>query len=288
MKSMTGFARAQWQDQDTEWQIEIKAVNGRNLDLRLRLPDGHDVLDSPVRQYLGAQIRRGSVNVAITTQRKGGTDWALNTALLERLTTMRQELIGKIDPALPSLAQLLAIPGMVSVKAAAGVDENLPARLMAHLLEPATSQFNAHRTAEGEQLLRLCLQHVQQIEILLGQAEARLPAQAEAMQQKLHQQLQQLPNVTVDPARLAQELALLLLKADVREELDRLRAHVLAAKKLCAEADAVGRKLDFLAQEFNREANTLCAKSADIELTQIGLGLKNAIDQLREQVQNIE
>lgn len=286
---MTGFARGQWVHQDTQWQMEIKAVNGRNLDLRLRLPDGYDALDGKLRQAISANIKRGSVTVAVTQQRDAAPVITINHDLLAQIQALGPALHGRIHADLPRLEGLLTIPGMVQVKnAVATMPENFVDEFMAGLALPTLNLFNTQRDNEGAHLRQICTQHIAQIQDDVTRAEALLPTQQAAMQQKLTQQLQQLPSVAVEPARVAQELALLLLKADVREELDRLRAHIAAAQKLLGATEPVGRQLDFLAQEFNREANTLCAKSAEIALTQIGLELKNAIDQLREQVQNIE
>lgn len=289
MHSMTGFARTVWQNQDSQWQAEIKAVNGRNLDLRLRVPEGMEWLDYKLRQTLPQHIKRGSVQLTITAQSQTQSRLRLQDDFFRYFQKLRQELATDIDCAPPKLEAVLAIPGMLgATTAATAPNESFFPEIWNHLLLPLLRDFNVLRRAEGEKLAALCQQHLQSIQSHLAQAESRLAPQAATMREKLAQQLSALSTAAIEPQRLAQELAMILVKIDVREELDRISAHIQAMEKLLTNSEPIGRNLDFLLQEFNREANTLCAKSADMTLTQAGLGLKNAIDQLREQAQNIE
>jgi uncharacterized protein (TIGR00255 family) len=289
MHSMTGFARTVWQNQDSQWQAEIKAVNGRNLDLRLRVPEGMEWLDYKLRQTLPQHIKRGSLQLTISVQRQNPSPLQLQPEFFRYFQKLRQELATDIDCAPPKLEAVLAIPGMLgATTAATAPDESFWDTIWAGLIVVAVRQLNAMRQAEGKKLQQLCQQHLDSIKTHLATAESRQEPQSHAMQQRLQQQLAALGTAAIEPQRLAQELAMILVKIDVREELDRISAHIQAMEKLLQSPDPIGRNLDFLLQEFNREANTLCAKSADMPLTQAGLGLKNAIDQLREQAQNIE
>jgi len=292
IKSMTGFARFETRLQDSSWQCEIKSVNGRNMDLRVRLPDGYEFLDSPVRAELAKHIRRGSVAVTITRMREGGDAIEINQSLMQQILALKQQLGSVVDIAPPKLEQLLALPGMMRAATPAMPDDNsaIVADIIKNLVVPCLAELDRMRAAEGLYLTNLFQSHLQSIGQLIDRAESRLAPQMDAMKKRIGDQLAAVSAAAgkVDESRIAQELALLAIKVDVREELDRLKSHIQSGAGLLRSTDAAGRKLDFLAQEFNREANTLCAKSADSELTQIGLELKNVIDQFREQVQNIE
>jgi len=286
--SMTGFARAEAVGEGRHWVWELRSVNGRGLDIRCRLPAGYDALDSVVRAAVAERCRRGNVSATLSEIRDQKAQLRINRETLDQVLQLVAEL-GEVAVAPPRLDGLLALPGVVERQD--GEDE--PARhvaLLTQQLNEALDGLKAMRLVEGERLAALATSHLQEIERLTEAARGVAASQPEAIAARLRQQLSELLGQSPPPApdRLAQEIALLASRADVREELDRLAAHVAAGRSLIAGGGAIGRKLDFLCQELNREANTLCSKSADVELTRIGLDLKVAIEQLREQVQNIE
>jgi len=286
--SMTGFARAEAVGEGRHWVWELRSVNGRGLDIRCRLPAGYDALDSVVRAAVAERCRRGNVSATLSEIRDQKAQLRINRETLDQVLQLVAEL-GEVKVAPPRLDGLLALPGVVERQD--GEDE--PARhvaLLTRQLNEALDGLKAMRLVEGERLAALATSHLQEIERLTEAARSVAASQPEAIAARLRQQLSELLGQSPPPApdRLAQEIALLASRADVREELDRLAAHVAAGRSLIAGGGAIGRKLDFLCQELNREANTLCSKSADVELTRIGLDLKVAIEQLREQVQNIE
>jgi uncharacterized protein (TIGR00255 family) len=291
---MTGFARAEGSEAGLHWAWEVKSVNGRNLDVRCRLPIGFEALEPQARAAMAERFKRGNVSVSMTVSR--GDQPArvrVNRDVLDQLLAVVGELEGKVHSAPPRLDGLLAVRGVVDVVEEDELDEDLrEARLarMAATLATALDALQAMRRDEGNRLALLVQEHLETIERLRRSAAATAAAQPAALKARLKAQVDALleTSTAFSEDRLAQEAALLVTKADVREEIDRLAAHVEAARKLMAAGGPVGRKFDFLCQEFNREANTLCSKSSDVELTAIGLDLKAAIDQLREQVQNIE
>ncbi|TAH32827.1 MAG: YicC family protein [Alphaproteobacteria bacterium] len=288
IKSMTGFARAMVQWQGAAWQCEIKSVNGRNLDLRCRVPEGYDLLEPFLRQEVPKIIRRGTItlNISVLSGKSDNVD--INEALLHRFMELQRKLKSNFEDVSMRFEQVLAIPGIVQSKPPADIPDNAAMELWQALILPTIQQLDGARRNEGQALSKIMTGQIEAIAKFTEQAEARLVPQADVMRARLIDQAANLTKgVNIDDQRLTQELALLVIKADVREELDRLKAHIQAAKELLG-GEGNGRKFDFLCQEFNREANTLCSKSADIELTRIGLELKNTIDQLREQVQNIE
>jgi uncharacterized protein (TIGR00255 family) len=291
--SMTGFARAEGAVGDFGWTWELKSVNGRNLDLRCRFPAGYEYLDGFVRSRAAESLKRGNVAVTLTiddTASQGRL--AVNRAALDQVLAIVKE-IGAQVPAQPArLDGLLGLKGVLEVELPK-VDEAESARrtdVLQHGLGQAIESLGEMRRQEGARLAALILGHLAEIDRLRAAAVASAGAQPLAIRQKLERQFAELLQglTPLSEERLAQEAAMLAGKADVREELDRLAAHVAAARTLIAGGGAVGRKLDFLCQEFNREANTLCSKSADIGLTTIGIELKAAIEQLREQIQNLE
>jgi uncharacterized protein (TIGR00255 family) len=296
---MTGFARAEGVDAadlhpGLHWAWEAKSVNGRNLEVRCRLPPGFESLEAGARAALAERFKRGNVALTLTLARGGEPPRArINRELLDQLMALAAEYAGKGKAEPTRLDSLLAVRGVVEVvEEAEPSEEQRAVRLtrMNETLARALAALAAMRHEEGGRLATLVGQHLDLIEELRQRAGATAAAQPAALKARLKAQVDAL--LEASPAlpeeRLAHEAALLVTKADIREELDRLAAHVAAARKLLAEGGAVGRKFDFLCQEFNREANTLCSKSSDVELTSIGLDLKAAIDQLREQVQNIE
>ena len=291
--SMTGFAAREGGDgQGANWSWELRSVNGRGLDLRLRLPERLGALEAPLRRLLSETVTRGSVSLSLRLGRDGamalgGIDPTRLQAALAQIARI-QEMAQAQGLALsaPSPVDILALKGL-SDAGEGGVLPDPEALLAdAALLIVA---FNDMRRAEGAALAAILGDQIDRIATLVAAAEAASMARAETQAARLRTALAGLfEQNDLDEARLMQEVAILALKSDVTEEIDRLRAHVRAARDLLAQGGAVGRKLDFLMQEFNREANTLCSKSQDGALTAVGLDLKLAIDQTREQVQNVE
>lgn len=293
LKSMTGFARAEGVHGDTSWSWEARSVNGRNLDLRLRLPFGFEALEIRARGLCQEKLSRGNCTINLAVKREGKqTEIRLNEAALAQAQEVaeRAQSLTKLNAA--CLDTLLAMRGVVEAVEAEESEEAQAALFHALIagLASALDQLVAARTSEGERLQRVIEKQLATIDSLVERASNASARQPEAIASRLAEQIAQLtegPSV-LDPDRLHQEALLLAAKADIQEELDRLRAHVAAANELIESDQPVGRKFEFLAQEFNREANTLCSKASDIEISRAGLGLKTVIDQLREQVQNIE
>ena len=295
--SMTGFAARRGTAEGWEWSWDLRSVNGKGLDLRLRLPDWIEGLEPMVRAEVAQAVQRGTVSVSLRpTRATGAEELRLNpaghAAALAALAAATETAARQgIELAPPSAAEVIAIRGVTEQGAETTAEE--AAALLALLREDlrgALADFAAMRRAEGGALGRIVAGQLDRIESLTSAAaevaEARRPALAEQLRDNLARVLA--GAAEADPQRVAQELALLAVKGDVTEEIDRLRAHVAAARGHLAAEGAVGRKLDFLMQEFLREANTLCSKSGSAALTAIGLDLKHVIDQMREQVQNVE
>ena len=292
--SMTGFARAQGQAESCTWTWEARSVNARGLDVRCRLPTGFEDLDGSVRERVGKRFRRGNVTVALSMDfRRGQSGVRVNTAALDEILALVPSIRERMpDAPPPTVESVLGLRGVIEAAEddlAEDAREALAAEMMSGL-NRALDSLASMRMDEGGRLLAVLTERLDRIAALCAEAESLAATQPEALRARLVEQLAALADATPPVAedRLAQEVALLAAKADLREELDRLNAHVAAARALLGEDAAVGRKLDFLCQEFNREANTLCSKSADVALTRVGLDLKATIEQLREQVQNIE
>jgi uncharacterized protein (TIGR00255 family) len=292
--SMTGFARFQGEHGGNAFAWELRSVNGRGLDVKLRLPPGLEALEFALRDVAAKQLRRGNVSGTLTLKRDAAGTIQPDMAALERVKNLAIELAVSIPCALPPRAELLlALPGVMRSAAAQEESEEERAAL-AEAVQAGFSQvlegLMEARAAEGQKLAAIIDTNLREIEALHEAARLEAGKQPELHRARLAAQLAELlGNAQGLPEdRLAQEVALLATKSDVREELDRLSAHIAAAETLLVQGVGVGRKLDFLMQEFNREANTLCSKSASTTLTNIGLALKAAIEQLREQVQNIE
>lgn len=293
ISSMTGFAREEGQFGDWSWAWEAKSVNSKGLDLRTRLPSAVDRLDPAVRDAVGQRFKRGSVNIGLTIDRGQTTPKLnINREALDQLLALQADLAGKIDPAPPRIDALLGVRGLVETVDQEDDPEVLEARDAALLsnLASVLAALEAARLSEGARLAPVLDGFLNEIESLTGEAAGIAAGQPDLLRTRLAEQLSAVMETKPDISeeRLVQELALLATKADVREELDRLEAHVAQARELLADDGAIGRRLDFLCQEFNREANTLCSKSADVDLTRVGLALKATIEQFREQVQNIE
>lgn len=291
--SMTGFARTSGAVGDFLWTWELKTVNGRSLDVRCRVPQGFEAMDGIVRQAAAEHLKRGnlSANLSVDEVASRGR-LSVNRAALEQVLSLVGEMQGRLDARAPSLDGLLGLKGVLEVETPPVDAETMNQRQQAIEagLRQAMAELGAMRRVEGSRLAGMVLGHLDEVERLRIAAVATAGAQPINIRQRLEEQLRQLmpEGVPVDPERLVQELAIIAGRADVREEIDRLAAHVEAARELIGKGGAVGRKLDFLCQEFNREANTLCSKAADLALTNLGIELKAAIEQLREQIQNIE
>jgi uncharacterized protein (TIGR00255 family) len=293
LQSMTGFARRSGDHQGSTWTWEVRSVNGRGLDVRCRL-NGMEALEAAARRLVAKHLNRGNVSVNLQIVRPVGTAQVrVNEAALQAVLGQLERLRAlDIEATAPTLDGILALRGVLEPVEEPESDEVLAARDKALLdgLAAALADLVANRGREGAALAALIAGHVDEIERLVGEAQGLAAARPERIAERIRTQLDELlgGKSPVPDERLAQEVAMLAIKADVREELDRLTAHVAAARALLAKPGAVGRQLDFLSQEFNREANTLCSKSADVALTQVGLAMKHTIDQLREQVANVE
>ena len=298
IRSMTAFATQQGnatsEAGETSWVWEVRSVNGRGLDVKIRLPDGTPGLEAAVRTAAAEYVNRGNVTIGLRLQRAqaDGTlqiDPVRMDLILEALDTVQDRAFDKgVTLGQPTAADVLAQRGvLVNGQVADSADLLAPLTADLHV---ALAALKAMREAEGATLLSVLTDHVDQIEDLTAQSVLAAKDRTVAVKTQLADALARvMDNATgADPDRVAQELALLAVKSDITEEIDRLGAHIKAARDLLAEGGPVGRKLDFLTQEFNREANTLCSKAQDVALTQIGLALKAVIDQMREQVQNVE
>jgi uncharacterized protein (TIGR00255 family) len=289
---MTGFARAEGGEGDHRWIWEARSVNGRGLDVRCRLPSGLEALEPEVRQAVAERCKRGNVSVTLTLSGAPSPGVRINRDVLDRVIGLMGELEGKVKAAPPRLDGLLAVRGVVELidELPGDIERERRRARLSRELAPMLDELATMRRREGAKLSALAQGHLDEIERLGRASAVCAAAQPEALRARLRKQLQALTEglPAVPEERLAQEAAIIVARGDVREELDRLDAHIAAARSLIGDGGAVGRKLDFLCQELNREANTLCAKSGDVELTNLGLGLKVAIDQLREQIQNIE
>lgn len=295
--SMTGYARAQGSDERRRWVWEARSVNGRNLEIRCRVPQGFDRLENPARAAIGTRMKRGNVSLTLTiASEQQGKPLRINRALLAELAGLVEEVRKGTGAAAPTADGLLRVRGVIEEEDAAEENEEALAKLdraLSGTLDEVLKALVAARAAEGRALAAVIDRHIGEIEDLCKRAADRASAQIGTVRARFETQLAELLEraPALSEERFAQEVALLVGKADVREELDRLAAHIAQARTLLGEArpdNPVGRKFDFLCQEFNREANTLCSKSADIELTRIGIDLKGAIERLREQVQNVE
>jgi uncharacterized protein (TIGR00255 family) len=289
--SMTGFARADGNQLGINWVWEIKSVNGKSLDLRLRLPAGFDSLEPQLRRLLTQRFRRGNFSATLGVSRTEPAAVRVNRETLAQLVAMMNELAGEIEAAPPRIDGLLALRGVVETvedEADAVLEER--GRAVLDSWAAALEALANARAEEGARLATLLQGQLAEMAALVETAAACAAAQPAAIRERLEAMLANVADLApgMPEERVAQEMALLIVRSDIREELERLRAHLDQAAELLRQDEAVGRRLDFLCQELNREANTLCSKSADIELTRAGLSLKAAVEQFREQVQNIE
>jgi uncharacterized protein (TIGR00255 family) len=293
LSSMTGFARGHGVSGPYAWAWEIKSVNGKGLDLRLRLPPGWDAVESPARSRSAEVLARGSIYANLTVKREGGAPVVrVNQPVLDAVLVTARALAQQIDAAPPSVDGLLALKGVIEVaEAEESEDERRAAEAAAIAgFGEVLKGLADMRRHEGDALGRVLSARLTEIATLAKRAENAAGRRPEAIKARLAEQIATLMSTSdrFDADRLHQEAILIAARADVREELDRLVAHVGQAQHLIGQGGAVGRRLDFLAQELNRESNTLCAKAVDVELTNIGLELKTTVEQFREQVQNVE
>jgi uncharacterized protein (TIGR00255 family) len=293
LSSMTGFARGHGVAGSYAWSWEIKSVNAKGLDLRFRLPAGWDAVEVPARARAAEKLARGTVYVNLAVERKGVQPTAkINEPVLSAVLSTLKSLAGKVDAAPATLDGILSLKGVIEVTEEDEREEDHRAAETAIVaaFEQALTELIAMRRAEGATLGQLLSARLNEIAALTARAEKAPGRKPEAIMTRLAEQVATLMSASerFDVDRLHQEAILIAAKADIREELDRLSSHVGQAKKLLAEGGAIGRKLDFLAQELHRESNTLTAKANEVELTNIGLELKSVIEQFREQVQNLE
>ncbi|KQQ74200.1 hypothetical protein ASF70_10715 [Rhizobium sp. Leaf321] len=293
LQSMTGFARSEGTSGRNRFAWELRSVNGKGLDMRLRLPSGVDRLEQDVRKRISERFSRGNLQVALSLSTDDAkVEAVLNRDALAAVMALRAELGDLVDPAPLRLDTLLGIRGLVEIREAEDDEQAVTARDAAILncLGDALFKLEEMREHEGSALRDILTRHVDRIAELTTLVEKDPSRSPEEIAKKLSTQLAALmaEAPTLDRDRLYGEAALLATRADLREEIDRLKAHVVAARELLQTGGPAGRRLDFLAQEFNRESNTICSKSNAAAVTAAGLELKVVIDQFREQVQNLE
>ena len=292
--SMTGFARVDGADDGANWFWEIRSVNGRGLDVRLRLPPGAESIELPARELVAKRLTRGNVNLQLSQRRSvSASAIVVNEAALAQILKVADDLRDRLGAAPPTVEGLLGLRGVLETVEVEEADAVVEARGAAQLADLAIGldALLEARGGEGHRLGALVgeqLRRIADIVDIVTESRARSPDVISGRLSELVKRLMAEKAASFDEARLHQEAVLLATKADIEEELQRLRAHVAAARELLSSQEAIGRRLDFLTQEFNREANTLCSKSNDADVTKLGLELKSTIEQMREQVQNIE
>lgn len=293
ISGMTGFGRAEGEAGGVRWVWEAKSVNGRGLDVKLRLPPGFDALEPAVREAAGQRFKRGSVQAGLSLKRAESTAGAkLDHAYIASLIAAGQPFVDRGEVAPPRWDGLLALRGAFVAEDEAEETPEMRAALDAALIAGARAALDAldgARKQEGRTLAGVFSAMIDRVDALVAAARAEAGVAPANVTARLKARLDALaPEVQLDAQRFAQEAALIAAKADVAEELERLAAHASEARALIAKPEAAGRRLDFLAQELTREANTLCSKSSELSLTRIGLDLKTVIDQFKEQAANVE
>ncbi len=293
LSSMTGFARGHGVSGPYAWAWELKSVNAKGLDLRLRLPAGWDAVEIPARSRAAELLTRGTVYGTLTVERQGVSPIVrINEPVLAAALATIRSLAGRVEAAPPRLDGILALKGVIDVIDEDEKEEDRRAAEAAVIagFQATVAELAAMRRREGAALSEILTLRLNEIAALAARADATPGRRAEAVKARIAEQVAVLLEASsrFDPDRLHQEAILIASKADIREELDRLTSHVAQVAHLIERGGSIGRRLDFLAQELNREANTLCAKSNDVELTNIGLELKSVVEQFREQVQNLE
>jgi uncharacterized protein (TIGR00255 family) len=293
LKSMTGFATADGRLGASSWAFDVRSVNGRSLDVRMRLPAGSETLEPAIRERVQSRLSRGNVTINLQVASSiGGAELRLNEAALSQVLAAAARVQSLTGAAAPTVEGLLALRGVLELVDVTETEVEIAARhaAMTQTFATALDAFIANRAAEGERLGAILSAHVDEIERLVQVVSVSPARKPEAIAAGLAEQISRLTAGThgLDSDRLYQEAVLIATRADVEEELQRLTVHIAAARDLLADAAPVGRKFDFLTQEFNREANTLCSKANDPEISRAGLAMKVLIDQMREQVANIE
>jgi uncharacterized protein (TIGR00255 family) len=293
LSSMTGFARIHGASGPYAFEWELKSVNAKGFDLRMRLPPGWDDLEASVKKRATEVLSRGTVYANLNVKRANAVSTVrVNEEVLASIVKAATQLAGKIDAVAPSVDGLLGIKGVIEVIEPEGDEaEDASAKAAAAVsFEEALSNLVAMRRREGTALGQILSQRMDEIELLAKRAEAAPGRKPEAIKARLAEQIAALLQSSdrFDPDRLNQEALLIAAKADIREELDRIASHISQTREMIGKGGPIGRRLDFLAQEFNREVNTCCSKSNDLELTNTGLEMKNVVEQFREQVQNLE
>lgn len=294
ISSMTGFARVDGMTDGLAWTWEARSVNGRGLDVRLRLPPGYEALELPAREAVAKRLARGNVSISLNLEKQQTNGSVrLNEAVLQDVIKAAERVTALSGASAPDAAQLMMIKGVLEAADQMAEASDVRAareRALLKSLEAALDKLTEARRAEGTRLHDIVIEQLVQIERLGSEVRASPSRTPEAIVARLKDAITRLFDTTapLDAERLHQEAMLLATRADVEEELQRLSAHVSGAREILTENGAVGRKLDFLAQEFNREANTLCSKANAVDVTRLGLQLKTIIDQFREQVQNVE
>ena len=293
LSSMTGFARSHGTSGPYAFEWELKSVNAKGLDLRLRLPPGWDELETYAKKRAAEGLARGTVYANLNVKRAGALSTVrVNEEVLASIVKMAGQLAGRIDAVAPSIDGLLAIKGVIEVvEPESNEDEDKAAKAaVVAAFDEALAALAEMRRREGTALGQILSQRMDEIETLARKAEAAPGRKPEAIRARLAEQIAALLETSdrFDADRLNQEALLIAAKADIREELDRIASHISQAREMLGKGGAVGRRLDFLAQEFNREVNTCCSKANDLELTNTGLAMKNVVEQFREQVQNLE
>jgi uncharacterized protein (TIGR00255 family) len=293
LSSMTGFARSHGASGPYAFEWELKSVNAKGFDLRLRLPPGWDDLEAVAKKRAGELLMRGTVYANLNIKRTGAASTIrINEDVLAAVARVAGELAGRIDAVAPSIDGLLAIKGVIEVvePESSEAEDKAAKAAAAAAFEQALADLVEMRRREGATLGQILSQRMDEMEGLAQKAEAAPGRKPEAIKARLAEQIAALLDASdrFDPDRLNQEAILIAAKADIREELDRIASHVAQARDMIGKGGPVGRRLDFLAQEFNREVNTCCSKANDLELTNVGLEMKNVVEQFREQVQNLE
>jgi uncharacterized protein (TIGR00255 family) len=293
LSSMTGFARSHGASGPYTFEWELKSVNAKGFDLRVRLPQGWDELETYAKKRAGEVLSRGTVYANLNVKRTNATaSVRINEDVLAAVLKVATQLAGKVDAVAPSIDGLLAIKGVIEVAEPESdeAEDKAAKSAAAEAFDKALADLLDMRKREGTSLGQILTQRMDEIEILAKRAEAAPGRKPEAIKAKLAEQIATLLEVSdrFDADRLTQEALLIATRADIREELDRIASHIAQARELIGKGGPIGRKLDFLAQEFHREVNTCCSKSNDIELTNTGLAMKNVVEQFREQVQNLE
>lgn len=293
ISSMTGFGRAEGAGSGYAWTWEVRSVNGRGLDIRLRVPPGCECIEPALRELAGKRLQRGNVSATLTIDRNSsGSRVRLNEEVFADVLKAAERAAEISGGNRPDTAALLQIKGVLEQSDGGESADERKAREQAIVagFSDALDRLVAARLSEGQRLATILLQYVGEIENLTAQVRASPSRSVDQIEARIRDLVSRLANVdgAFDKERLHQEAVMVATRADVEEELSRLTAHVAAARDILKESGSVGRKLDFLAQEFNREANTLCSKANAVDVTRMGLALKTVIDQLREQVQNVE